>query len=99
VLDRCAVNGLFSVVLRNVLKRNANVCICALIILTGGIIPLGIPKETIEYFRVLSDLRFAFYKEARRILVKSAFFFGHDARIIPSSRLDFSRIHSGYCLI
>ena len=64
-----------------------------------GVIPLGIPKETIEYFRVLSDLRFAFYKKARRILVKSAFFFGHDARIIRSSCLDFSRIHSGYCLV
>ena len=63
------------------------------------IIPLGVPKETIEIFRVLSDLRFAFHKEASRILVKSALFFGHDARIIPSSRLDFPRIHSGYCLI
>jgi len=30
----------------------------------------------------LSDLSFAFHKKARRILVNSALFFGHDARII-----------------
>ena len=58
-----------------------------LVVLVGcrvgrALIPLGVPKETIENFRVLSDLRFAVHKKARRILVNSALFFGHDARII-----------------
>jgi len=50
------------------------------------IIPFGVPNETIENFRALSDLRFAFQKKAKRILVNSALFFGHDAPPEASAR-------------
>ena len=38
------------------------------------VIPLGITKETVGNFRVLSDSRFRFNQCGRRILVKSSFF-------------------------
>ncbi len=60
--------------------------------------PICKSKETIVYGKNFS-LCFAFVSDARRIFIKSALFFGRDARITPSSRLDLIKIHSGYRLI